>query len=72
MLAWDRRRRNGFVKLLSFIMAVVAAIVFIVGIIVRLSGGHLLMNTAPVTLWRFAVACIGFAIYVRLYATDRD
>ena len=59
-------------KLLSFVMAVIAAVVFTVGIIVRLSGGHIIMNTAPVTLWRFAVACIGFAIYLRLYATDRD
>lgn len=59
-------------KLVSFILAAVAVVVFIIGIIVRLAGGHFLMNTAPVTLWRFAVACIGFAIYLRLYATDRD
>jgi hypothetical protein len=28
------------------------------------------MGMAPVTLWRFSVACIGFAIYLHLYAKD--
>jgi hypothetical protein len=41
-------------RLLSFALAVV----------------EFLMNMAPVTLWRFSVACIGFAIYLHLYAKD--
>jgi hypothetical protein len=28
------------------------------------------MGMAPVTLWRFSVACIGFAIYLHLFARD--
>ena len=59
-------------RLLSFILAVTAAVVFAIGIIFRLAGGRFLMDFAPVTLWRFAVACIGFAIYLRLYARDRE
>jgi len=57
-------------RMLSFILAVVAAVVFLLGIAVRISGGDFVMGMAPVTLWRFSVACIGFAIYMHLYARD--
>jgi hypothetical protein len=58
------------VRLASFVLAVTAAAVFVLGIIVRLSGGRLIMDLAPVTLWRFSIACLGFAIYLHLYARD--
>jgi hypothetical protein len=57
-------------KLLSFVLAVIAAVVLLLGIAVKLSGGEFMMNMAPVTLWRFSVACMGFAIYLHLYAKD--
>ena len=58
-------------RLLSFILAVVAAVVFILGIATKASGKDFVMGMAPVTLWRFSVACIGFAIYMHLYAKDK-
>jgi hypothetical protein len=57
-------------RLLSFALAVVAAVVLLIGIAVRLSSRDLLLGVAPVTLWRFSVACIAFAIYLHLYARD--
>ncbi len=57
-------------RLASFALAVVAAAVFALGIIVNLSGGRFIMNLAPVTLWRFSITCLGFAIYLHLYARD--
>ena len=59
-------------RLLSFILAVVAAVVLLLGIAARISSRQFLMNLAPVTLWRFSVACIGFAIYLHLYARDES
>ena len=58
------------IRLLSFILAVAAAVVLLVGIAVRMSTREYLWGMAPVTLWRFSVACIGFAIYLHLYAKD--
>jgi len=58
-------------RLLSFMLAVVAAVVFILGMAVKASGSDVVMGMAPVTLWRFSVACIGFAIYMHLYAKDK-
>ena len=55
-------------RLASFVLAVIAAAVFVLGIIVNLSGGRFIMNLAPITLWRFSIACLGFAIYLHLYA----
>jgi hypothetical protein len=55
-------------RLVSLALAAVAAAALVLGIAVRLSGGHLILNLAPLTLWRFSVACLGFAIYFRLYA----
>lgn len=57
-------------RLASFVLAVTAAAVFVLGIIVRLSGGRFVMDLGPVTLWRFSIACLGFAIYLHLYARD--
>lgn len=57
-------------RLLSFSLAVLAAVVLLLGIAVRMSSRDVLMGMAPVTLWRFSVACIGFAIYLHLYAKD--
>ena len=57
-------------RLLSFVLAVVAAVVLLLGIAVRISSREFIMDMAPVTLWRFSVACIGFAIYLHLYAKD--
>jgi hypothetical protein len=57
-------------RLISFALAVVAAVVLILGIAVRLTGKEFVLGMAPVTLWRFSVACIGFAIYLHLYARD--
>ncbi|MFH1502702.1 MAG: hypothetical protein ABIG03_06615 [Candidatus Eisenbacteria bacterium] len=58
-------------RLLSFILAALAAIVFVLGIIVNFAGGRFVAGLAPVTLWRFSVACVGFAIYLHLFARDR-
>lgn len=58
------------VRLTSFVLAVLAAVVLLLGIAVRMSGGRFIMGMAPVTLWRFSIACIGFAIYLHLYARD--
>jgi hypothetical protein len=55
-------------RLASFVLAAAAAAAFVLGIVTSLSGGRLVMDLAPVTLWRFSVACIGFAIYLQLYA----
>ena len=57
-------------RLLSFVLAVVAAAVLLLGIAVRMSSREIIMGMAPVTLWRFSVACVGFAIYLHLYAKD--
>jgi hypothetical protein len=57
-------------RLASLALAAAAAVAFVLGIAVRLSGGHLILNLAPVTLWRFSVACLGFAIYLHLYVRD--
>ena len=57
-------------RLLSFVLAVVAAAVLLLGIAVRMSSREIIMGMAPVTLWRFSVACVGFAIYLPLYAKD--
>jgi hypothetical protein len=57
-------------RLLSFTLAVIAAVVLLVGIAVRMSSREFIMGMAPVTLWRFSVACIGFAIYLHLFARD--
>jgi hypothetical protein len=45
-------------------------VVLLLGIAVRISSREFVMGMAPVTLWRFSVACIGFAIYLHLYAKD--
>jgi hypothetical protein len=57
-------------RLLSFALAALAAVVLLLGIALRISSRELVMGMAPVTLWRFSVACIGFAIYMHLYARD--
>jgi hypothetical protein len=57
-------------RLMSFALAVIAAVVLLLGIAVRISSREFVMGMAPVTLWRFSVACIGFAIYLHLYAKD--
>ena len=57
-------------RLLSFALAAIAAVVLLLGIALRISNRELVMGMAPVTLWRFSVACIGFAIYMHLYARD--
>jgi hypothetical protein len=57
-------------RLVSFALAALAAVVLILGVAVRLSSREFVMGMAPVTLWRFSVACIGFAIYMHLYARD--
>lgn len=56
---------------MSLVLAAAAAVAFVLGTIVRLSGGHLIMDIAPVTLWRFSIASLGFAIYLNLYARER-
>ncbi len=69
----DRSRENlevSMLRLMSFVLAVVAAVVLLLGIAVRVSSREFVMGMAPVTLWRFSVACIGFAIYLHLYAKD--
>jgi hypothetical protein len=57
-------------RILSFALAVTAAVVLLLGIAVRLSARDVLFGMAPVTLWRFSVACIGFAIYMHLLARE--
>jgi hypothetical protein len=58
------------VRLASFALAAAAVAAFVLGIIVKLSGGRLIMDVAPVTLWRFSIACLGFAIYLSLCVRD--
>jgi hypothetical protein len=58
------------IRILSFALAVVSATVLVLGIAVRLSEKGTLFGMAPVTMWRFSVACIGFAIYLHLFARD--
>ncbi|MBN2566356.1 MAG: hypothetical protein JXB46_11670 [Candidatus Eisenbacteria bacterium] len=58
------------VRNISFALAVTAAVVLAIGIAVKLSMRGTLFGMAPVTLWRFSVACIGFAIYMHLLARD--
>lgn len=55
----------------SFVLAAIAAIGFILGIAVNFAGGRFAYDLAPVTLWRFSMACLGFAIYLSLYARGR-
>lgn len=69
----DRYRESlevSMLRLMSFVLAVVAAVALLLGIAVRVSSREFVMGMAPVTLWRFSVACIGFAIYLHLYAKD--
>jgi hypothetical protein len=68
--ARGRARGGRMLRLLSFILAVVAALALLLGVAARLSSGQFPLNIAPVTLWRFSVACIAFAIYLHLYARD--
>jgi hypothetical protein len=58
------------VRVLSFALAALSGVVLLLGIAVRLSARDMLFGMAPVTLWRFSVACIGFAIYLHLFARD--
>jgi hypothetical protein len=58
------------VRIISFALAAAAAVVLLLGIAVRISARDALFGMAPVTLWRFSVACIGFAIYLHLFARD--
>ena len=55
----------------SLLLAAVAAAAFALGIILNLAGGRFVMGIAAITLWRFSIGCIGFAIYLELYARDR-
>jgi hypothetical protein len=57
-------------RLLSFALAALAAVALLLGLAVHLTGRDVLMGMAPVTMWRFSIACIGFAIYLHLYARD--
>jgi hypothetical protein len=66
----DTHRGLFGLRLVSLALAAVAAAAFVLGIAVRLSGGHLILNLAPLTLWRFSIACLGFAIYLHLYARE--
>jgi hypothetical protein len=59
-------------RVLSFALAAVAAAVFVLGIAVHLLGGRFLGGFAPITLWRFSIACLGFAIYLHLFARDKE
>ena len=59
-------------KFLSFVLAVLAAVVFLIGGALKLTTNGLLWSIAPVTFWRFSIACLGFAIYLHLYARDRE
>ena len=59
------------VRFLSFALAAIAAIVFVLGVIVNFAGGRFAYDLAPVTLWRFSMACLGFAIYLNLYDRGR-
>jgi hypothetical protein len=59
-------------RVLSFALAVIAGAVFVLGIVANLLGNRFLAGIAPITLWRFSVACIGFAIYLHLFARDKD
>jgi hypothetical protein len=56
----------------SLVLAAFAAIVFALGVIVNFVGGRFAHGLAPVTLWRFSMACLGFAIYLSLYGRSRD
>jgi len=58
-------------RLLSLLLAAVAAAVFVLGVVVNFTGGRFAMGIAPVTLWRFSIACLGFAIYLSLYPRRR-
>jgi hypothetical protein len=58
-------------RLLSFLLAAIAAAAFALGIVLSLTGGHFVAGIAAITLWRFSIGCIGFAIYLQLYARDR-
>jgi hypothetical protein len=59
------------VRFISVVLAALAAIVFLLGVIVNFAGGRFAHGLAPITLWRFAMACLGFAIYFTLYARSR-
>jgi hypothetical protein len=58
------------VRVVSFALAAASGVVLVLGIAVRLSAKDTLLGMAPVTLWRFSVACIGFAIYLHLLSRD--
>jgi hypothetical protein len=58
-------------RLLSFVLAALAAVVFVLGIVANFVGGGFVAGLAPITLWRFSVACVGFAIYLHMFARDR-
>jgi hypothetical protein len=59
-------------RVLSFALAAVAAAVFVLGIAVHFLGGRFIAGVAPITLWRFSIACLGFAIYLHLFVRDKD
>ena len=58
-------------KLLSFVLAAIAAAVFVLGVIVNFAGGRFVAGILPVTLWRFSIACLGFAIYLHIFSHDQ-
>ncbi|MEW6456597.1 MAG: hypothetical protein AB1410_07805 [Acidobacteriota bacterium] len=49
-------------KLVSIILLVAAALAFILGIVMRFAGIETFLGQPPLTIWRFVIACIGFAI----------
>lgn len=54
-------------KTLVTLLVVVAAAAFVVGIVIKLAGMHVLFgNVQPVAIWRFTIGCLSFAIALTL------
>jgi hypothetical protein len=59
------------VRFLSFALAAAAAVALALAVVVKLAGGEYALGIVPVTLWRLALALLGFAIYALLYSQSR-
>ena len=53
-------------KSLPHSLTVIAVIAFVFGIFVKMAAIPLFSNILPVTIWRFTMACLGFAIVAAL------
>ncbi len=52
-------------RLISWILIILAGLAFVIGLIIKAANTQFL-GFPPLTIWRFTMACLGFAIALTL------